>query len=261
VVDADLPALIDARGATSAPGRTPPGPTASCAPCAQPRRASVALGADPSLPFTQAVARSLLKLMSYKDEYEVARLYTDGRFQRALHDQFEGDLQLEFHMAPPLLSRARQGQPPRKLRLGPWLLPAAEGAGLRPALARHGAGPVRPHRERRLERQLITDFEQRVAELLATLDARACRWPRPSRACRCRCAASATSSWPAWRWRGRARPNCCTAGTRRATRGPGRPAGRSVQGHRHGQGLNMAGNVSGTRSATARRPRGPRSGC
>ncbi len=67
-----------------------------------------ALGADSTLPFTQAVARSLLKLMSYKDEYEVARLYTDGSFQRALREQFEGDLQLEFHMAPPLLrARAR----------------------------------------------------------------------------------------------------------------------------------------------------------
>ncbi len=129
------------------------------------------LGGDPALPFTQAVARSLLKLMSYKDEYEVARLYTDGGFQQALHDQFEGELRLEFHLAPPWLSRARNGQPPRKLRLGPWLLPAMR-------LLAH-ARPLRGtvldlfgrSAERRLERQSIVDFESRVNELLATLDA------------------------------------------------------------------------------------------
>jgi indolepyruvate ferredoxin oxidoreductase len=73
------------------------------------------------------VARSLLKLMSYKDEYEVARLFSDGRFERALHEQFEGELTLAFHMAPPLLARGRDGQPPRKWRFGPWLQPLLKG--------------------------------------------------------------------------------------------------------------------------------------
>jgi len=129
-----------------------------------------ALNDDPALPFTQAVARSLFKLMSYKDEYEVARLYTDGSFQRALHDQFEGELQLAFHMAPPLLARPKNGQPPRKITLGPWLLPAlkllAHGKALRgTALDLFGRSE-----ERRLERQLIVDFENRVAELAASLE-------------------------------------------------------------------------------------------
>ncbi|MFT3820304.1 MAG: indolepyruvate ferredoxin oxidoreductase family protein [Rubrivivax sp.] len=123
------------------------------------------LGGDAALPFTQAVARSLLKLMSYKDEYEVARLYIDGSFQRALQHQFEGELKLEFHLAPPLLSRARDGQPPRKLRFGPWLLPLlkllARGKRLRgSALDLFGRTA-----ERRLERQLIADFEARIAAL------------------------------------------------------------------------------------------------
>ena len=50
-------------------------------------------------------AKSLYKLMAYKDEYEVARLYTDGEFQRKLAEQFSGDYKLKFHLAPPLLSR------------------------------------------------------------------------------------------------------------------------------------------------------------
>jgi indolepyruvate ferredoxin oxidoreductase len=130
-----------------------------------------ALRGDPSLPFTQAVARSLLKLMSYKDEYEVARLYTDGSFQRALHEQFEGELQLEFHMAPPLLSRPKQGQAPRKLRLGPWLLPLLKGLARARRLRGSALDVFGRTEERRLERQLIVDFEARVGELLAGLDA------------------------------------------------------------------------------------------
>ena len=61
--------------------------------------------------------------MAYKDEYEVARLYTDGSFRRQLDGEFEGWTALEFHLAPPLLA-ARDpatGQP-RKRRYGPWMM-------------------------------------------------------------------------------------------------------------------------------------------
>ncbi len=132
--------------------------------------AEAALGAsDASRPFTQAVARSLLKLMSYKDEYEVARLYTDPGFRQRLSEQFEGDLTLAFHMAPPLLARSRDGQPPRKWRLGAWLLPAmavlARGKWLR-GTAFDMFGYTQ---ERRQERALIAAYEARVAELLPVL--------------------------------------------------------------------------------------------
>ena len=128
-----------------------------------------ALGGDASLPFTRAVAKSLLKLMAYKDEYEVARLYTDGRFRQELAQQFDGDVKLEFYMAPPLLSRAKNGQAPRKLRLGAWLLPLlrvlAHGKRLRGgALDLFGRTD-----ERRLERELIRQYEARIDELLPQL--------------------------------------------------------------------------------------------
>ena len=130
-----------------------------------------ALGGDAALPFSKAVARSLLKLMSYKDEYEVARLFTDGSFTRALHDQFEGEPKVRFHMAPPLLVRPRHGKPPQKMSFGPWLMPLlrllARGKRLRGSVF----DPFGHTHERRLERQLITDFEARVAELLQGLTA------------------------------------------------------------------------------------------
>src|SRR5262249_32642977 len=53
---------------------------------------------------SQAVAEALFKLMAYKDEYEVARLYTNGSFLKALREQFQGDFRLEFHLAPPFLA-------------------------------------------------------------------------------------------------------------------------------------------------------------
>ncbi|TFZ07664.1 indolepyruvate ferredoxin oxidoreductase family protein [Ramlibacter humi] len=135
------------------------------------RTREASLGLDASLPFTRAVAQSLLKLMAYKDEYEVARLYTDGEFLRSLRQQFEGDLSLEFYMAPPFLSRPKHGERPRKVRLGGWMMPAlrvlAHGRRLRGSVF-----DLFGHtQERRLERQLIADFSKRVESLLPVLSA------------------------------------------------------------------------------------------
>ncbi|QNK67143.1 indolepyruvate ferredoxin oxidoreductase family protein [Variovorax sp. PAMC26660] len=134
----------------------------------QTREAALA-GGDAALPFTRNAARSLLRLMSYKDEYEVARLYTDGAFLQKLHDQFEGELKLEFHMAPPLLARGTNGQPPAKIRLGAWMLPAMKWL----ALGKHLRGTALDvfgyTQERRLERSLIDQFDARLDELVAEL--------------------------------------------------------------------------------------------
>ena len=54
---------------------------------------------------SDAVARNLFKLMAYKDEYEVSRLYADGSFAHTIAGQFEGDYQLHFHLAPPLWAK------------------------------------------------------------------------------------------------------------------------------------------------------------
>ncbi|VTU22071.1 2-oxoacid ferredoxin oxidoreductase [Variovorax sp. SRS16] len=128
-------------------------------------------GGDPTLPVTRNAARSLQKLMSYKDEYEVARLYTNGEFRRKLAEQFEGDVRLEFHMAPPFIARPKNGQPPVKIRLGGWMLPAM-GWLARGKVLRGTVFDVFGHtQERRLERALITQFEQRLEALMAGLSA------------------------------------------------------------------------------------------
>src|SRR6185295_7084921 len=78
-----------------------------------------------STALTDTVARALFKVMSYKDEYEVARLYTEGDFLQQVADQFEGPYELRFHLAPPLLA----GRDPatghlQKRIYGPWMLTA-----------------------------------------------------------------------------------------------------------------------------------------
>ena len=129
------------------------------------------LGAGPDLPLATAVARSMAKLMAYKDEYEVARLYTDGGFRQALAAQFEGDVKLEFYMAPPLLARRGTDGKPRKMRLGSWMMPAmkllARGKALRGGLL----DPFGWTAERRMERALVSGFEKRIRGLLPTLQA------------------------------------------------------------------------------------------
>jgi indolepyruvate ferredoxin oxidoreductase len=74
---------------------------------------------------SEAVARYLFKLMAYKDEYEVARLYTDGSFAKQIAASFEGDMKLEFHLAPPLLAKHDPvtGRP-RKMNFGAWMMGA-----------------------------------------------------------------------------------------------------------------------------------------
>src|SRR5262249_3200800 len=74
---------------------------------------------------TDTVARALFKLMAYKDEYEVARLYTETDFLRRVADRFEGPFELHFHLAPPLLAkRDPENGHLRKQTYGPWILSA-----------------------------------------------------------------------------------------------------------------------------------------
>jgi indolepyruvate ferredoxin oxidoreductase len=74
---------------------------------------------------TGAMAISLYKLMAYKDEYEVGRLYSDGKFLKKLQAQFEGDYELRFNMAPPLFSKRDPNTGHLiKSEFGPWMIKA-----------------------------------------------------------------------------------------------------------------------------------------
>jgi len=73
---------------------------------------------------TEAAARSAVKLMAYKDEYEVGRLYANGDFKERLTQSFEGDYKIKFHMAPPLFARKKDARGlPRKISMPGWIWP------------------------------------------------------------------------------------------------------------------------------------------
>jgi indolepyruvate ferredoxin oxidoreductase len=118
----------------------------------------------------EAVARALHKLMAYKDEYEVARLYTDGTFLAQLRQQFEGDYRLQFHLAPPLLAdRDPETGHLKKRAYGPWMLKAFSVLARLKGLRGTALDPFGRSEERRRERALIGQYERVVEELIQGL--------------------------------------------------------------------------------------------
>jgi len=119
---------------------------------------------------SEAVARYLFKLMAYKDEYEVARLHSDTGFVERVKAQFDGDLRLEFHLAPPLLAKTdpRTGEP-KKMSFGPRMLTAFRVLSKFKFLRGTALDPFGYSHERQTERQLIADYEALVATILAGL--------------------------------------------------------------------------------------------
>jgi indolepyruvate ferredoxin oxidoreductase len=134
----------------------------------QVRDAATMGGYGDALP--RAVAINYAKLLAYKDEYEVARLYTDGKFEKQLRDQFEGDFKFNFNLAPPLLGGAVDALGrPKKRAFGAWMMPVfrvlAKMRGLRGTpfdIFGHSA-------DRKLERDLIAGYEKDVATVLGLL--------------------------------------------------------------------------------------------
>ncbi|RBH38065.1 indolepyruvate ferredoxin oxidoreductase family protein, partial [Pseudomonas sp. MWU13-2860] len=118
---------------------------------------------------TLAVAKNYFHVLAYKDEYEVARLYTDGQFQRELAQQFDGDFQLRFHIGASWIT----GGQPRKVAFGPWLLTGMKWLAKLRFLRGGMLDPFSWQSDRKLERRLIGEFEQQVEALLGglTLDA------------------------------------------------------------------------------------------
>ncbi|RCS57154.1 indolepyruvate ferredoxin oxidoreductase family protein [Parvibium lacunae] len=126
--------------------------------------------AQPVRDLSLAVARYYAKLLAYKDEYEVARLYTETGFIEKVASQFEGDYQLEFHLAPPILgARDPHTGLPRKQRFGPWMMKGFKLLAKMKGLRGTPFDVFGYTEERRRERQLAVDYAARLRAVLTDL--------------------------------------------------------------------------------------------
>ncbi len=133
------------------------------------RRAEEKTGAD-QLMLTETVARNLFKAMAIKDEYEVARLFTDGTFAQQLSNQFSGWDRLEYHLAPPILRKQdKQGQA-RKSSYGPWIRPLFRALAKLKVLRGGPFDLFGYTAERRLERQLLSEYLEDLEQIAANCD-------------------------------------------------------------------------------------------
>ena len=118
---------------------------------------------------TEAVAKYLFKLMAYKDEYEVARLHTSADFAKKIAGMFEGDYQINYHLAPPLLAKRDSQGHLVKQKFGPWMRCALRVlAGLK-SLRGTPLDIFGYSAERKIERALPVEYRATIAGLLAQL--------------------------------------------------------------------------------------------
>ena len=118
--------------------------------------------------YAEAVAKSLFKLMAYKDEYEVARLHAET-LEQAVAERFDGMRRIEFHMAPPLIAPKKPNGEPRKLSFGPWMLPAFRLLKRGKALRGTPLDPFGWTAERRMERRMIAEYRAEISKLNAEM--------------------------------------------------------------------------------------------
>jgi indolepyruvate ferredoxin oxidoreductase len=135
-------------------------------------KAAEAAKAPGECALTETVARYLFKLMAYKDEYEVARLYADDAFLKQVNNELGGDnLRFHVHLAPPLLARKDKATgEPRKMTFGPWIFPLFRLLAKFKFLRGTALDPFGHSVERKTERALVQDYERMLDEILSKLD-------------------------------------------------------------------------------------------
>ncbi len=115
---------------------------------------------------SRAVARYYFKLLAIKDEYEVARLYSDGSFAKQIAGAFDGEPRLEFHLAPPLLGRKNAQGEPAKSSFGPWMMRVFRLLASLKWLRGTVFDIFGYTEDRRMERRLIGEYERLIDEIL-----------------------------------------------------------------------------------------------
>jgi indolepyruvate ferredoxin oxidoreductase len=115
---------------------------------------------------SEAAAKGLFKLMSYKDEYEVARLHVETGFLEGLQQQFEGDFTVKHHLAPPMLTGKLDARGrPVKRTFGPWVQVGFKGLARMKTLRGGTFDVFGRTAERKMERALIAEYRDLLQRL------------------------------------------------------------------------------------------------
>ncbi|MBQ0744780.1 MAG: indolepyruvate ferredoxin oxidoreductase family protein, partial [Pseudomonas sp.] len=120
---------------------------------------------------TETVARNYFKVLATKDEYEVARLFTNGDFMKKIEAQFEGNYKLNFHLAPPIMNNAKPGEEPKKRSFGPWMMRSFKLLARMKFLRNSIIDPFGYTAERKVEREWLAIYEGILDEVLEKLSA------------------------------------------------------------------------------------------
>jgi len=119
---------------------------------------------------TRAVAHVYAKLLAYKDEYEVARLYTRPEFRKQFEETFEGDVKLTLNLAPPLLAKRNPATGRLdKMEFGSWILTMFKFLAPLKVLRGTPFDFFGYAAHRRIERATIREYEQLVDQILRKL--------------------------------------------------------------------------------------------
>ena len=136
------------------------------------RRVLTAEKAMASNKVTEAVARCYFKLLAYKDEYEVARIYNTDEFRESIDAQFQGNFSMEFNLAPPLIAPTdKHTRRPKKVRFGPWFFMVFRLLAKFKFLRGCMFDPFGYTADRKFEQELIVNYERLVDELMPRLNA------------------------------------------------------------------------------------------
>jgi indolepyruvate ferredoxin oxidoreductase len=136
------------------------------------RSAEEAIVPGASTALTDAVARSYFKTLAYKDEYEVARLYTDTGFLKRIRKEYGKNASVHFNLAPPVLARGVDARGrPRKREFGAWVIPVFRLLAKMRKLRGTRFDLFGMTAERKMEREMIVEFESQCDQLLQSLTA------------------------------------------------------------------------------------------
>lgn len=129
------------------------------------------LPVNQSLPLMRALATSYFKLMAVKDEYEVARLFTQADFKALLAAEFTGDYKISLNLSPlGFAGWNKHLKQPKKYTIGSWILTLMKPLAMLKVVRGSKLDPYSYHPERPAEKAFLSYFVASIDDLIGLLN-------------------------------------------------------------------------------------------